>query len=63
MARIVVSGGGGFLGSHLADALLARGDEVVVLDNLVTGSVVVPEPVHVAVVAQLGQDRTGRHPR
>src|SRR5688500_1365199 len=38
MARVVVSGGGGFLGSHLADALLDRGDEVVVLDNLVTGS-------------------------
>src|SRR3954466_10673092 len=39
MARVVVSGGGGFLGSHLCDALLARGDEVVVLDNLVTGAV------------------------
>src|SRR4051794_5869151 len=39
MARIVVSGGGRFLGSHLVDALLGRGDEVVVLDNLVTGSV------------------------
>src|SRR5437764_4737019 len=39
MSRVVVSGGAGFLGSHLCDALLARGDEVVVLDNLVTGSV------------------------
>jgi dTDP-glucose 4,6-dehydratase len=39
MARVVVTGGAGFLGSHLSDALLARGDEVVVLDNLVTGSV------------------------
>src|SRR3954471_5095190 len=39
MARVVVSGGAGFLGSHLVDALVARGDEVVVLDNLVTGSV------------------------
>jgi dTDP-glucose 4,6-dehydratase len=39
MARVVVSGGAGFLGSHLSDALLERGDEVVVLDNLVTGSI------------------------
>src|SRR3954469_10889526 len=39
MARVVVSGGAGFLGSHLCDALLGRGDEVVVLDNLVTGAV------------------------
>ncbi len=39
MARVVVTGGAGFLGSHLCDALLDRGDEVVVLDNLVTGAV------------------------
>jgi dTDP-glucose 4,6-dehydratase len=39
MARVVVTGGAGFLGSHLSEALLARGDRVVVLDNLVTGSV------------------------
>jgi len=38
MARVVVTGGAGFLGSHLADSLLARGDEVVCIDNLVTGS-------------------------
>jgi dTDP-glucose 4,6-dehydratase len=38
MARIVVTGGAGFLGSHLCDALLARGEEIVVVDNLVTGS-------------------------
>lgn len=36
--RIVVTGGAGFLGSHLCDALLARGDEVIVLDDLSTGS-------------------------
>jgi dTDP-glucose 4,6-dehydratase len=38
VARVVVTGGAGFLGSHLCDALLARGDEVVCLDNLATGS-------------------------
>jgi len=38
MARVVVLGGAGFLGSHLCDALLRRGDEVVAVDNLCTGS-------------------------
>ena len=37
MARIVVTGGAGFLGSHLCTRLHERGDEVVVLDNLSTG--------------------------
>ena len=36
--RVVVTGGAGFLGSHLCRALLARGDSVVAVDNLVTGS-------------------------
>jgi dTDP-glucose 4,6-dehydratase len=35
--RIVVTGGAGFVGSHLCDALLARGDSVVCLDNFCTG--------------------------
>jgi dTDP-glucose 4,6-dehydratase len=35
---VVVTGGAGFLGSHLCRALLARGDEVVCLDNLITGA-------------------------
>ncbi|HZP56975.1 MAG TPA: NAD-dependent epimerase/dehydratase family protein [Dehalococcoidia bacterium] len=35
--RSLVAGGAGFIGSHLCDALLARGDEVVCIDNLCTG--------------------------
>jgi len=38
MARVVVTGGAGFLGSHLCDRLLARGDQVVCIDNLITGN-------------------------
>ena len=36
--KVLVTGGAGFLGSHLCDALLARGDSVVAMDNLLTGS-------------------------
>ena len=39
MARVVVTGGAGFLGSHLCEVLLDRGDEVVALDNVSTGAV------------------------
>ena len=36
--RIIVTGGGGFIGSHLCEALLADGHEVVVIDNFLTGN-------------------------
>lgn len=36
--RVLVTGGAGFLGSHLIDRLLDRGDEVICLDNLFTGT-------------------------
>ena len=35
--RAIVTGGAGFIGSHVADGLLERGDSVVVVDNLSTG--------------------------
>ncbi|MGP0067058.1 MAG: GDP-mannose 4,6-dehydratase [Isosphaeraceae bacterium] len=37
--RVLITGGAGFIGSHLADAYIARGDEVFVLDDLSTGSI------------------------
>ena len=37
--RYLITGGAGFIGSHLSEALLARGDEVFVLDDLSTGSI------------------------
>jgi UDP-glucose 4-epimerase len=36
--RVFITGGAGFIGSHLADACIARGDEVTILDNMSTGS-------------------------
>lgn len=36
--RAVITGGAGFLGSHLCDAMIARGWEIVCLDNLITGA-------------------------
>ncbi|MBI2196649.1 NAD-dependent epimerase/dehydratase family protein [Candidatus Daviesbacteria bacterium] len=36
--RIIVTGGAGFLGSHLCDKLIERGDQVIAIDNLLTGS-------------------------
>jgi len=37
--RILITGGAGFIGSNLADRLIARGDDVVIVDNLATGQV------------------------
>ena len=35
--RVLLTGGAGFIGSHLCDALIAQGDSPVILDNLSTG--------------------------
>ena len=37
--RVLITGGAGFIGSHLSDAYLERGDEVFVIDDLSTGSI------------------------
>ncbi|MEY4882107.1 MAG: hypothetical protein RLZ87_1540, partial [Armatimonadota bacterium] len=37
MAKILVTGGAGFIASHIVDALVNRGDDVVVFDNLSNG--------------------------
>jgi dTDP-glucose 4,6-dehydratase len=53
--RMVVTGGAGFLGSHLCERLLADGHEVVCLDNFVTGT-----PANVAHLAETGPFRLVR---
>jgi UDP-glucose 4-epimerase len=37
--RVLITGGAGFIGSHLSDAYVARGDEVYIIDDLSTGSI------------------------
>jgi dTDP-D-glucose 4,6-dehydratase len=50
ITRYLITGGAGFIGSHLTDALLARGDAVIALDNLSTGRL-------------SNLERAGGHPR
>ncbi len=51
MAKVVVTGGAGFIGGHIVEALIARGDQVTVFDNLHTGH-----------LTNLGDTLTGVHP-
>src|SRR5512138_3543243 len=37
--RVLITGGAGFIGSHLSDAYIGRGDEVYIVDDLSTGSI------------------------
>lgn len=56
--RCLVTGGAGFIGSNLVDALIARGDEVIVLDNLSTGkkeNINVKATLHVADIKNLSE--------
>jgi dTDP-glucose 4,6-dehydratase len=50
--RIVVTGGAGFIGSHLSDQLIDRGHEVICVDNFITGS-----PAHTEALLQRGKGR------
>ena len=45
MTRFLITGGAGFIGSHLAEALLARGDQVTIIDDLSTGRFENVEPL------------------
>ena len=38
MARMLITGGAGFIGSYLCERFLAEGDEVICMDNLITGN-------------------------
>ena len=38
MARVLITGGAGFLGSHICDRFIAEGDDVICMDNFITGS-------------------------
>src|SRR5579859_6957143 len=51
--RVLITGGAGFFGSHIVDALRARGDDVVVLDDLSTGDRANLDPAVALVVADV----------
>ena len=60
--RVLVTGGAGFFGSHIVDALRARGDDVVALDDLSTGDRANLDPAVPLIVADVS-DREGIHDR
>jgi UDP-glucose 4-epimerase len=55
--RVFITGGAGFIGSHLADALIARGDSVAILDNMSTGSAKNIAHLHGKIVVHEGDIR------
>lgn len=62
MGRYLVTGGAGFIGSHLVKALIGRGDEVVVLDALSWGASVDNLPAGTSIVGGLQGQRIGELP-
>ena len=59
MSAVVVTGGAGFLGSHLCDHLIARGDRVICVDNLETGSLQNVEHLRSDAFTFVNHDMTG----
>ena len=59
MSTVVVTGGAGFLGSHLCDHLIARGDRVICVDNLETGSLQNVEHLRSDAFTFVNHDMTG----
>ena len=57
MARYLITGGAGFIGSHLVDSLLARGHHVRVLDDLSTGRIEKLHPDADLIVGDVADDR------
>src|SRR5687768_239546 len=61
MARAIVTGGAGFIGSHVADAFLERGDDVLVVDDLSGGRrELVPESASFELVDIVEDEALGR---
>src|SRR4029077_17844833 len=58
--RVLVTGGAGFIGSHLVDALVERGDDVVVLDDLTTGFAANIHPNATLVEASVADEDSAR---
>ena len=52
--KYLITGGAGFIGSHLAERLIARGDQVVIVDNLATGKIVNIESILPKILFQSG---------
>ncbi|HTK83228.1 MAG TPA: NAD-dependent epimerase/dehydratase family protein, partial [Bacteroidota bacterium] len=59
--KILVTGGAGFIGSHIVDALVAEGHSVVVIDNLSVGKKEHVNPKAELIVADIRDDGLGQH--